>query len=294
MTNQTDLSDSTHMDTTCLQDELAIKNFILSQDDEIPRGHSFGHPYLFNGFVFGVCLKGNARFKLNYHTYDISESNIFTILPNRIFSIIETSDDFMAETLFLSPNFILRLPLHNDFDLLSQINEYPLQKVSREHLQDILELHSLIARHYRNEDNPYRESMTYGFIYALLMHIAYLYQNTGIAKDPPKSPSRQESLTKQFFELLAVNLESERSVAFYAEKLCLTPKYLSMTVKKVTGHSILEWINKAVIIEAKKRLITTDHTVLEISEELNFPNPSFFGRFFKQYTGMTPVEFRNS
>ena len=107
-------------------------------------------------------------------------------------------------------------------------------------------------------------------------------------------PSRQEVLTEKFFEVLSKYYIKERSVAFYAEKLCLTPKYLSMTVKKVTGFPITSWMNEVVIIEAKRLLKMTDSTVLQISEELNFPNPSFFGRFFKQYAGMTPLAYRNS
>jgi AraC-like DNA-binding protein len=124
------------------------------------------------------------------------------------------------------------------------------------------------------------------------MEIAATY--SALSPKSTKAVSRQELLTEEFFKVLLKNYTKERSVAFYAEKLCLTPKYLSMTVKSVTGHPISEWINEAVIIEAKRMLKVTDLTVLQISEELNFPNSSFFGRFFKQYTEMTPLQYKNS
>lgn len=259
---------------------------------EIPKGQPLEQALIFNGFVFGVCLKGNAQFKINYRTYEISENEIFTILPDQIFKLIRESNDLLIETLFLSADFIIRLPLPKNFDLLKKIDSSPTQKVKKDAIHDILEIHSLIAKHHHNELNPYRDLMTSGFIYALLMQIGYLYEASPVIQSP--FLSRQEALTEEFFRLLIEHYIHERSVAFYAEKLSLTPKYLSMAIKKVTGHSILNWINEAVIIEAKKRLKTTDHTILQISEELNFPNPSFFGRFFKQYVGMTPLEYRNN
>lgn len=123
------------------------------------------------------------------------------------------------------------------------------------------------------------------------MEVSVLYSTS--AYETPPAISRQELLTAEFFKLMLADYKKERSVAYYADKLCLTPKYLSMTVKKVTGHPISEWINEVVVIEAKRMLKTTDLTALQISEELNFPNPSFFVRFFKQYIGMTPMEYKN-
>jgi AraC-like DNA-binding protein len=106
--------------------------------------------------------------------------------------------------------------------------------------------------------------------------------------------SRKEAITDDFFRLLFESFQKERQVTFFADKLCLTPKYLSMTIKEVTGHPASSWINEMVILETKRLLKATELTALQVSEELNFPNPSFFGRFFKQHTGMTPLQFRKS
>ncbi|MDR2918981.1 MAG: AraC family transcriptional regulator [Tannerella sp.] len=274
-----------------LEDDFAIKNFVLVEQSEIPRTESLKSPLMFNGFIFGVCIKGHLQFRINHKTHDLTENEIFTILPNQIFKIIQDSPDLMIETLFLSTDYTLRFPFPKNFNLLKKIDDYPTQKVPDEEIHNILEIHSIITKHHQNEQNTYKDMMISGFIYALLMEIAYLYESSAVRI--PKTLSRQEVLTDMFFKILLEHYIEERSVAFYAEQLCLTPKYLSMAVKKVTGHSIIDWINEAVIIEAKKRLKTTAHTVLQISEELNFPNPSFFGRFFKQYVGITPLEYRN-
>lgn len=105
---------------------------------------------------------------------------------------------------------------------------------------------------------------------------------------------RQEQLTDDFFLLLAHYYKKERSVTFYAEKMNRTPKYLSGEIKRITGRSILEWLNEAIVIEMKLQLKTTDRTILQISEELNFSSPSVFVQFFRHHTGMTPLQYRKT
>jgi len=104
--------------------------------------------------------------------------------------------------------------------------------------------------------------------------------------------SRQEEIVNKFFKLLVKNYNTERSVAFYADKLCITPKYLSTTIKQATGRSVLSWIHEIFIINSKALLKSTNKTVSEISEELNMSNDSFFCRTFKKHTGMSPLEYR--
>ncbi len=275
-----------------ITDRFAIKNFVLQDDSIISPEQSLDESFLFNGFIFGMCLKGQATVQINYRDFILKEGHIFTYMPNQIFKVKERTEDFLIENLFLSADYVLQLPVSKDFDLLKKISAEPLQKISSETQHNMLEFHSLIAKHHRREDNPYRESQIKALIFALLMEISFTYSSS--AAEVPPAVSRQELLTDDFFRLMLENYKKERSVAYYADKLCLTPKYLSMTVKKITGHPISEWINEAVIIEAKRMLKATDLTALQISEELNFPNPSFFGRFFKQYAGMTPLQYKNS
>ena len=93
-------------------------------------------------------------------------------------------------------------------------------------------------------------------------------------------------------KLIMNHNKQERKVAFYADKLCITPKYLSEVVKEKTKKTPIEWINDSVIIIAKTFLKSTDLSIIHISEELNFPNPSFFCRYFKKHTGISPLKYR--
>ena len=155
-----------------LSDDFAVKNFVLKDASEIMPDQSLATPLIFNGFIFGVCLKGNMKFNINYKLCEVSENDIFTILPNHIFKVVQLSPELVIETLFLSFDYVLHLPLSKNFDLLKKMIEYPTQKVNREDVHDILEIHALITKHHNNKDNPYTDRMTSGFIYALLMEIS--------------------------------------------------------------------------------------------------------------------------
>ena len=105
---------------------------------------------------------------------------------------------------------------------------------------------------------------------------------------------RKEYIFERFYESLVQSYQSERSVKFYADQLCLTPKHLSGVVKEVSGKTVGEWIDELVILEAKALLNSSSMNIQEIADRLNFANQSFFGKYFKHYTGMSPKEYRKS
>ena len=96
-----------------------------------------------------------------------------------------------------------------------------------------------------------------------------------------------------FYNLILQYYKDSREVGFYAKKLCLTPKYLSVIIKEFTGNSALGWINDYVILEAKSLLKSTNMTIQQISDELNFPSQSFFGKYFKRLVGVSPKVYRS-
>ena len=106
--------------------------------------------------------------------------------------------------------------------------------------------------------------------------------------------NRQKQIVDDFFRLLHQHHKQERSPSFYADKLCMTSKYLSSILKQTTDCSLYQWITNFSLQEAKVLLRSSDMSIIQISEELNYPNSSFFARFFKKHTGMTPLQFRNN
>lgn len=104
--------------------------------------------------------------------------------------------------------------------------------------------------------------------------------------------SRSETLRQRFRELLMEECRMHREVTFYADKLCVTSDYLSKVVREYDGQSAAKWIINAVITEAKILLREPDKTINQIAIELNFPDQSTFGKFFKRNTGLSPLEYK--
>ena len=142
--------------------------------------------------------------------------------------------------------------------------------------------------------SPYREfALESARHLTLAMFYGYCAARQGIANNA-KAVTRQESICSDFIDILSHNYKEQREVSFYADRLCITPKYLSQIVKDNTGKTALELIEDYVIEESKAMLISTTMTIQQISDELHFPSQSVFGKYFKRVTGLSPREYRTS
>jgi len=269
-----------------------LKNYIISNNRKAPMYVRMNESFIFDGLIIGVCVKGNGTIKINHREYEIRTNNVISILPDYICKTVKVTDDFLFELMFFSNDYMSSFSLPLEKDILLNIAENPVIEVGQRIMQDILEIHSIIIKQ-DNENLIYKERIIKSLISVLILQIGSYYK-LETDENGPKEYSREEELTRKFFNLLIDNFRTEKNLSFYADKLCLTPNYLSSIIKKATGYSIQEWIKNIVIMEAKNKLKTTDLTILQISEDLNFANPSFFGRYFKQYVGMTPLKYRNS
>lgn len=270
-----------------------IKNFIVSDKTENVQEHHLDlhYPHIIEGITFAICAKGSARIKINLQEYFITENTFITIIPGYIIELLYESEDISIEFLFFTFDFIADLKLTMDMDIPEKMGQMPCLKITEEETRNLLEFHAFIVKQYKKTDHMYREKIAKSLLYTLICEVMQLYHNLKIVENP-RIKSRQEELITQFVELLFKYHKQERSITFYADKMFLTPKYLSKVIKDVTGKPILQWIDEMVIMAAKALLKTSNMTILQISEELNFANASFFGSFFKKRVGMTPVQYR--
>lgn len=278
-------------------EEFLIKNFVLEDLEKQQKFIKYGEANTIEGISFIACTKGEGAVRINLREYKVTKNSIITILPNHIVEVISGSKDLILNILIFSFDFISDLPLPKNHNLGGMLAKHPCIKVSDEDMADLAEYHKFIFKQYSKKDSTwFKEDMIKGLLYSFLSNIGNVYLSNKVVEVGTNNltSSHQEELTERFFELLKQYYKTERTVAFYADKMCFSSKYLSTTIKKVTGKSILTWLNYAVIMEAKVLLKKTDLTATQISEELNFPNPSFFGRLFKKNTGLTPMDYRES
>ena len=231
-------------------------------------------------------LSGEAVFSINLIKYTVSARTLVITPPNSIIELISISHDFNFQAIVPDNNFLpelYRKSLVNSFT-----NPHFIIPLTEEEWQQIGRFFSLIWEVINCV--PFRREAIQYLITALVENVRSIQSNK--QNSPSLSLTRQEETFRRFIALVNEHCKRERNISFYADKLCLTPHYLSTIIREVSGQTVMEWINQAVILEAKVLLKHSDLLVFQISDELNFPNPSFFSKFFKRMTGMTPAEYQ--
>lgn len=271
-----------------------IDNFIVSNqvDNQEEFVFNFDFPYIVEGILMIICREGKAKIRVNLFDQTIEKSSILLVVPNSLLQPLEQSDDFQVEFLFFTFDFVSNMQLAVELNEIgNKIEAHPLLLLDSITFNEFMMAHQLIVGQYLSP-NRYREDSIKGYLYGMIFHIFHFYTGDFYG-EKELAISRRDLIYKHFISLLFKYYKKERSVQFYADKLNLTPKYFSKIIKQASRLSALERIDEMVIMGAKALLKSTDLTVAQISEELNFATPSFFGTYFKKKVGMTPAQYRN-
>ncbi|MBQ8224501.1 MAG: AraC family transcriptional regulator [Bacteroides sp.] len=262
---------------------------IFQNVDDVPI---MSYPARLNATCLSVCLKGTCSLEVNLEQYHMEEGMLNIILPDQIVRQGERSDDFEGLFIAVSTDFLdVVLPtMQQLFPLFFQIKERPCIKLTSEELQSFREYHSFLWGRVKRKEYPFRKEITQGILLSLFYEIYNIYR--GHETKEPGKKSRKEDLFERFIRLVSESYKSERRVAYYAERMFVTPKHLSSVVKEVSGRTAGEWIDSLVVLEAKVLLKSSELSIQEISDELTFANQSFFGKYFKNHTGLSPSEYR--
>lgn len=241
--------------------------------------------YILGGMVICLCRRYEGSIYIDGKEHKLGESSI-AILPEK--HLVRFTESIKVETIqfiAVTTDYILNMPSPIDTSIFSYSRYIPVMQVSDSKFDDFQSYFRFLYKE-SNEKSTYQDEILRSILYALILEITGEYDaqynlNTG-------AEIKSHDVSDKFFHLLAVYYKENRTVQFYADKLNITSKYLTTAIKKTTGRPVLEWLHEAVLIEAKMLLKTTDLTVQEISDRLNFSSPSAFVQFFKKHTGTTP------
>ena len=227
-------------------------------------------PFLVEDYRMGMVVRGQLRGIINLQEYTLQEGTIVFITPGTIVEPLEVSDDFLLEGMGLPADLFLmahggRLP-----ELFNGQVKDGRRIVSFEE-RTILDRMLRLLHDLMGEDGTNKE-----VIYSLITTVTHYYDQLFHNRTSVSSPSHS----------------NENQLAFYAEKLCITSRYLGTVVLASSGVGAKEWIDRVVISTAKVLLRHSNKQTSEIADELNFPNVSFFCKYFKRLTGSTPQQYR--
>lgn len=255
------------------------------------------HTMRLPGITMILCLKGTVAINVNMEPYLLERNSMVLIPSQSVFRLAEVDwDTIDAYVFILSPRFLREI----NFEI-SILTSYKISSSQPAQLQLTDDEASLMGRyldliHYNtvdNSDRTYVRSISRSLIAASVYQLMQFAGNHDLSRKPVKL-SRRDNYVKGFISLVSQHHKRERSVAYYADKLFISPKYLSYIVKAHTGRSAAQWIDDYVILEAKNLLRYSGKNVQQIAYELNFTNQSSFGKYFKHLTGMSPTKFQRS
>lgn len=242
-------------------------------------------------FVSVMCYTGKLQSEVNTMPYTIHANQILICHSNDIISNTMVSPDFDGTILCLSSRMTLELFGNSSmWDYFYHLVKSPVITVGNESLEMLRIYGKALSEKIKMGPTSFRKEIVGSIVKAIFYEVRENINDTG--HPDAKGLRHGEVLFRQFVELLSSCLVKSRSVSWYAEQLCITPKHLSTTCKQVSGKTALEWINEYVAIDIRNLLKNTDKSIKEVVDLLKFPNASFFGAYCRKHFGMTPMGYR--
>lgn len=240
------------------------------------------------GVYFIIVLQGEAFIEIDGKTYTLCKGILVCLTPGHLLLKLSHSNNFLCQYLLIEYDFLSDFPLLLKADISDKMGAIPCVLLEPKNYSLLTRYYELISDRYH--DNHCQVEVIKGLLFSFILEVSRIYSGQEI----DVALSRKHELTDGFFHLLHQYYKEERAASFYAGRLCITDKHLLRTIKEMTGNTFYFWVTDFIIKEAKLLLKSTDKSVTEISEELKLPNSSFFARFFKKHTGMSPLQFRKA
>lgn len=248
-------------------------------------------PIRLGAFTISLCLNGHTTTDINMIRYDVQPGDMVITLPKDIIEHKDVSSDIRGIFFIVSQRFIEEAfpKIGEILPIFLYIQKYPKIELTANQCFNIQQFYDFFIQRLKDQ-SVYRDKMISSILQALIYYISGLLINS----DKREKKERKEELLSKFIQLIIKHYKENRTLDFYAEKLFISTKYMSDIIKKTSGLTAHDWIDRYTILEAKILLRSTNKTIQEISNELNFPNHSFFSKYFKHHMGMTPKAYRQS
>ncbi len=247
------------------------------------------------GGAFLFCRSGSAEASVNQYQGEVRRNTMVLLLPGSVLMLTDRTEDFRVTFCAFSRDLFAEAAFRLDPSFFRALRERPISYPPTRIVEGAAIWFQMAAYTYRDRSNVFRNTIIKNRLQNVLLE-SYDKMQRFASRQPrtPEITTRQTDLFQRFVALVHEHCSQRREVSFYADKLCISTRYLSTIVRSVARSSAKEFIDRAVILKIKMMLQSTDLSVQEIAYRLRFPDQSYLGRFFKKRTGESPTEYRNT
>ena len=241
-----------------------------------------------------ICRRGVASMRIDFKDWELHEGAVITIFPGEALILQQVSEDFMVEMLRYDAAMLREASLQLEHTVYSSLRADRCRKDRPVVTAIIDNMFALLKVYFTQQDCTCLDQLV---LYQLKAFFTGFYDwiVRNRAERPPETGSRRtRELFSDFMEALERDYRQYRDVAYYAHRLSVTPKYLNIIVQRVTGHTAKAIIDQYVVMQLKLSLRSTNYSVKQLTWDYQFSDTSFFCRYFKQHTGLTPQQYRQS
>lgn len=253
---------------------------------------SLKRPFLMNGTGVIVCCQGSFTFTLNAKRFSAKAGETVFIPEDSLFQTLEESEELQLHLLFYQIEPIRNI-IGNSVTsvyLYMRLRTEPCYVWNTGDEEEVLRYMELINSTLHQQENIFNTNEQKLLLLGLTYRICALYSRKLMNLETNVGHKHETFI--HLIQLIDAHYTEQRGVEFYADKLCLSSKYLSALSKSVCGFTVQELIFKAITRKSISLLKNTQKSVQEIADFFNFPNASYFGTFFKKQTGVSPQQYR--
>jgi YesN/AraC family two-component response regulator len=249
-------------------------------------------PARMNFILMALCQQGTATYDIDTRQQTVKPGDLLFISEGHIVNNYQASSDFSCLCILVSTayyhSFVQNVKNVSSLLLFSMNN--PVVALTPREIEVYTNYYRVIGEKILDTRHHYQDELVKTWLLAMFYDMSNVIWR--VDQNEKKAQSRADIVFSRFIRLLEEHYRTERRVNWYAKQLEITPKYLSEVVKEVSKRTPNDWIDHYVILEIRVLLKNSTKSIKEITEELNFPNQSFFGKYFKEHVGVSPLAYR--
>ncbi len=276
-----------------------LKGITVYSDNRIAIIENLNHinlvgPVKMEAFLIILCLKGRASLYIEGCNYEINANDLIICHPDIIMEKSTASLNIDYRGICVSKDYMSQIGLidgTNPWDIKMFLEKSPVLPLMPQEVTILIQYYDLIRSKLTGTPHRYQKELVDALLVALLYELHGIFDRFIDLRS--QSYTSGNKIFRDFLGLLSSTYPKPRNVAYYANKLCLTPKYLSTVCQKACGRTASVIINDYVVKDVQYQLRQHGKSIKEICNELKFPNLSFFGRYVKKHLGLSPKTYRS-